>query len=165
METLEKWHKNGGICIISNILFKNMVNAAWSGIAEEVDSGKDEGEPREDESKEVVEKEEKIIDILLRDPSIVVVDEVHALKNHKAQMNRAASKISTPLKIAVAGTTPANSAVEYMTLVRWITPDVVIRFMETKNSRGLEEQMQDITAMARPIKHRNNVTGKQDDWE
>jgi len=109
MKTLEKWHENGRICIINNILFKNMVNAAWSRIAEEVDSGKDDGEPREDESKEVVEKEEKIIDILLRDPSIVVADEAHALKNRKTQMNRAAS---TPLKIAVTGTPLANAAVE-----------------------------------------------------
>ncbi|KAF8243766.1 P-loop containing nucleoside triphosphate hydrolase protein [Wilcoxina mikolae CBS 423.85] len=135
-EALEKWHENGGICIISNILFRNMVNAAWPDIADEGEPDEEDETEQEEVSKEVKEKDEKVLDILLRDPSIVVADEAHAIKNSKTHMHRAANKISTPLRIAVAGTPLANAVTDY----------------------ELENRIRGIITMARPIKHWNNAT-------
>lgn len=56
VEALEKWHENGGRCIISNILFRNMVNAAWPDIADEGDSDEEDETEQEEVSNEVKEK-------------------------------------------------------------------------------------------------------------
>ncbi|KAF8544218.1 hypothetical protein BDD12DRAFT_873423 [Trichophaea hybrida] len=140
VEALEKWHENGGICIISNILFRNMVNAAWPHIADEGDSDEEDETEQEEVSKGVKEKDEEVLDIL------------------KTHIHRAASKTSTPLKIAVTGVPLANAVTKYLTLLRWLAPDVVDQFMETNDSCELENWMRGIIAMARPIKHRNNAT-------
>ena len=60
---------------------------------------------------------------LLEDPCVVIADEAHKLKNAKSTVNKVASSIKTPSRIALTGSPLNNHLEEYHTMINWIAPN------------------------------------------
>jgi transcriptional regulator ATRX len=58
--------------------------------------------------------------LLLEVPSLVVVDEAHALKSRKALPHQALSQVATRRRIALTGYPLQNNLDEYYTMICWV---------------------------------------------
>ncbi|RKU43598.1 hypothetical protein DL546_006307 [Coniochaeta pulveracea] len=61
--------------------------------------------------------------LLTREPSIVVADEAHKLKNPNSQTNAAGSNFRTRSRIALTGTPLANNVSDYYSMIHWCAPN------------------------------------------
>ncbi|KAI1500370.1 hypothetical protein F5X99DRAFT_237696 [Biscogniauxia marginata] len=87
---IQKWGELGGILIVGYTLFKMCVKYQ--------DLGK----------------------ILLDNPSIVVADEAHMLKNPRTQLHGTTASFRTGSRIALTGSPLANNVEEYYAMINWV---------------------------------------------
>ncbi|KAL6250196.1 hypothetical protein RBB50_002497 [Rhinocladiella similis] len=60
--------------------------------------------------------------ILLDEPTLVIADEAHKLKNPRSTTNQVASRLNTISRVALTGSPLNNHLEEYYTMVNWISP-------------------------------------------
>jgi SNF2 family DNA or RNA helicase len=61
--------------------------------------------------------------LLTQEPSVVVADEAHKLKNPNSQVNAAVSNFRTQSRIALTGTPLANNVSDYYSMIHWCAPN------------------------------------------
>jgi len=59
---------------------------------------------------------------LLEEATIVVADEAHQLKNHKARVHTAMQGIKTRCRLALTGYPLQNNMKEYFMMIHWVRP-------------------------------------------
>ena len=98
---IQAWAEGEGVCLLSYDLFRWMINPPkGKGIATA--------------SKEDIEK------WLLEEPTLVVADEAHKMKNAKSKLTLAASRFKTKSRIALTGSPLNNHLEEYHTMIDWV---------------------------------------------
>jgi len=97
------WAKRGGILLVSYDRFRNLVNANPS-----------------------LER------LLLEEPSLVVADEAHKMKNAKSSLTKLAQKFKTTSRVALTGSPLNNHLDEYHTMVDWIAPGYLGNMVQFK---------------------------------
>lgn len=72
-------------------------------------------------------KKKKIVSFneMARATEVVVVDEMHAIKNIETHRSRAVAAFVTPLKIGLTGTPLANSPMDYYNIMRIVDPGIL----------------------------------------
>ncbi|KAJ9612147.1 hypothetical protein H2200_003744 [Cladophialophora chaetospira] len=98
------WSRHGGILLMGYDRFRSSITSTRTA--------KDKGE------KVPVDLE----DILLNQPSLVIADEAHSLKNAKSKLSQLAKQLKTHSRIALTGSPLNNHLEEYHTMVDWIAP-------------------------------------------
>jgi hypothetical protein len=68
-----------------------------------------------------LQEELQLRDWLLQDPSIVVVDEAHNIKNPKSRINKAMCMIKTRCRLALTGYPLQNNMDEYYCMINWVS--------------------------------------------
>ncbi|KIW20389.1 hypothetical protein PV08_00964 [Exophiala spinifera] len=71
--------------------------------------------------------------ILLDEPTLVVADEAHKLKNPLSTTNKVASQLKTTSRIALTGSPLNNHLEEYYTMVNWISPGYLGNLVQFKS--------------------------------
>ncbi|KEF61122.1 uncharacterized protein A1O9_02687 [Exophiala aquamarina CBS 119918] len=104
-QTVRTWGNSGGILLISYDRFRSMVNKSAQETSDQSNSFKS------------LEK------ILLEEPSIVVADEAHMMKNPKSAINQVTKRFKTRSRIALTGSPLNNHLEEYHAMVDWIAPE------------------------------------------
>ncbi|KAJ9637589.1 hypothetical protein H2204_004738 [Knufia peltigerae] len=97
------WSRTGGLLLISYERFRRIV-----------------GDSQKAKSHSVVSID--LEQILLDEPTLVIADEAHKLKNPRSTTNRVASQLKTTSRIALTGSPLNNHLEEYYTMVNWISP-------------------------------------------
>lgn len=67
-----------------------------------------------------MQEELQLRDWLLQDPSIVVVDEAHNIKNPKSRINKAMCMVKTRCRLALTGYPLQNNMDEYFCMINWV---------------------------------------------
>lgn len=67
-----------------------------------------------------MQEELQLRDWLLQDPSIVVVDEAHNIKNPKSRINQAMCMVKTRCRLALTGYPLQNNMDEYFCMINWV---------------------------------------------
>ena len=130
------WAQNGGILIISYSRFVRMINAAH-----------DPTKINPYESSPSLEK------ILLEEPTLVIADEAHQMKNPKSAINQAASRFKTLSRIALTGSPLNNHLEEYHTMVDWIAPGYLGSMVQFK-AKYSEPISEGLYAESTPLERR-----------
>ncbi|OQV02045.1 Helicase conserved domain-containing protein [Cladophialophora immunda] len=103
IHAIRAWSKQGGVLLIGYERFRqsitNSINAKAKGPVP-VDLEK----------------------ILLEEPTLVIADEAHSLKNAKSKISQIAKRLKTTSRIALSGSPLNNHLEEYHTMVDWIAP-------------------------------------------
>ncbi|KIW97143.1 uncharacterized protein Z519_02535 [Cladophialophora bantiana CBS 173.52] len=103
IRAITAWSKQGGVLLMGYERFRQSVMDSISA--------KDKGTV-------LLSLEE----ILLNEPSLVIADEAHMLKNAKSKISQIAKRIKTKSRIALSGSPLNNHLEEYHTMVDWIAP-------------------------------------------
>lgn len=82
---------------------------------------------------------------LLEDPSLVIADEAHSMKNVKSKISLAASRFKTLSRIALTGSPLNNHLEEYHTMINWVAPGYLGTMVQFK-SKYSEPIMQGLWA-------------------
>jgi superfamily II DNA or RNA helicase len=107
IHTVESWHMEGGILILSYHLFRNWVEQKTRKNQKYVPDAQVMPQLR---------------DYLLKDPRIIVADEAHQMKNKDSILAQAASLLESKSRIALTGSPLANNLIDYYAMVNWISP-------------------------------------------
>ncbi|KAK3641847.1 hypothetical protein LTR56_000005 [Elasticomyces elasticus] len=100
---MEAWYEKGGVLLIGYPLFRSFIER--NTVLQQKQDG------------------ERLDELLLEGPEMVVADEAHSLKNPKSAISKAAAKIHTHTRIALTGTPMSNDVDEIYALVSWVAPD------------------------------------------
>ncbi|KAK5711856.1 hypothetical protein LTR15_012200 [Elasticomyces elasticus] len=102
-KAMEAWYEKGGVLLIGYPLFRNFI-----------------------ERKTVLQQKQdgdRLDELLLEGPEMVVADEAHSFKNPRSGISRAVAKFQTHTRIALTGTPMSNDVDEIYELVSWVAPD------------------------------------------
>lgn len=102
IDNLENWHEAGGVLLIGYSMFRSLTS-------------------RKEEKKRTLDGD-RLEQILLKGPDIVIADEAHLLKNPDSGLSRAAGRIETHTRIALTGTPMSNDVDEIYALISWVSP-------------------------------------------
>lgn len=91
--TIRAWSRDGGVLLMGYPLFRGLPG-----------------------------KHDDWLDILLNEPSLIIGDEAHQLKNQKASLSKLANAFKTRSRIALTGSPLSNSVEEYYSMINWISP-------------------------------------------
>lgn len=91
--TIRAWGRDGGVLLMGYPLFRRLPG-----------------------------KHGDLLQILLNEPSLVIGDEAHHLKNQKASLSKLANTFKTRSRIALTGSPLSNSVEEYYSMINWISP-------------------------------------------
>lgn len=108
------WAKSGGVLLVSYDRFRRMVKKSAQEKSNQSGSFKS------------LEK------ILLEEPSLVVADEAHKMKNAKSALTKVTQKFKTTSRIALTGSPLNNHLEEYHTMVDWIAPGYLGNMVQFK---------------------------------
>ncbi|OXV10881.1 hypothetical protein Egran_01358, partial [Elaphomyces granulatus] len=117
LRELSAWDAEGGILIMSYDIFRTWVSNK---------EHKKRGKPLEEKTHVLVKKQ------LLEGPNIIVADEAHKMKNRNAGIAAATSGFLSKSRIALTGSPLANNLVDYFSMVDWIAPGYLGKFVEFK---------------------------------
>ncbi|KAK5166237.1 uncharacterized protein LTR77_008498 [Saxophila tyrrhenica] len=117
---LEDWKVHGGVVLVGTTIFTTMVAGKKSVKARTSTLAMD------DESVRVQE-------LLTQGPEIVVVDEVHKLKDERTGISKAARKLKTESRIGLTGTPLSNEVGEVFSLIDFIAPGFLGNHIEFKS--------------------------------
>ena len=73
---------------------------------------------------------------LFGNPTIMIIDEGHRIKNPRTQLFAAVDTIETPYKLALTGTPLQNNLQECFTLMNWISPGLLGSWKQFQNCFG-----------------------------
>lgn len=104
---LRDWNKQGGVLVIGysmlHRLVRNMNNAGSRYHFTD-------------------EEHEEIVAKLLEEPSLVIADEAHTLRNQKSGISKVAGRFKTERRIALTGSPMSNNIDEIYALISWVAP-------------------------------------------
>ncbi|XP_049268422.1 transcriptional regulator ATRX homolog [Rhipicephalus sanguineus] len=106
LETLERWHNEGGVAIIAYSLFCHLIKG----------SGKRKKTAWLSRYKKI---------LLNPGPRLVICDEGHVLKNASTSLSKALSSMKTGRRIVLTGTPLQNNLTEYHCMVSFIKPGLL----------------------------------------
>ncbi|XP_055333402.1 transcriptional regulator ATRX homolog [Paramacrobiotus metropolitanus] len=109
LKLLKTWKSNGGLLMMSYMMFSTMCKA---------------GAPLSEEFRKF---------LLEPGPDIVVCDEAHELRNSKSLKTKIITEIATTARIALTGTPLQNNLDEYWTMVNFIKPSLLGSRKEFQN--------------------------------
>ncbi|KAK9877516.1 hypothetical protein WA026_018624 [Henosepilachna vigintioctopunctata] len=110
---INRWHKQGGVMIMSYSMFRNLSN---------------------DTNKKNKKFRDNFIQGLLDPgPDLVICDEGHLLKNEKTSISIAMNKIKTRRRIVLTGTPLQNNLKEYYCMVQFVKPNLLGTYKEYLN--------------------------------
>jgi SNF2 family DNA or RNA helicase len=135
INTICSWSKRGGILILSYDRFRRKISEV---IKEKKAAENEDGRKNEKRRKTVAIDLEAV---LLDEPSLVIADEAHYLKNSKSIINIYAMRFATNSRIALTGSPLSNHLEEYHTMVDWIAPGYLgnIQQFRAKYSEPIRE--------------------------
>ncbi|EXJ93120.1 hypothetical protein A1O3_01677 [Capronia epimyces CBS 606.96] len=132
--TLHEWSRHGGVLLTSYERFRRMVSKSIGA--------KDKGGHID------VEK------IFFEDPTLVIADEAHKLKNSTSTINQYAKRFKTTSRIALTGSPLNNHLEEYYTMVDWIAPGylgTIVHFRSKYSEPIIEGLYSDSSAFERRL--------------
>lgn len=109
VELIRGWWKTGGVLIMSYDLFRILIANT----------------PRGKDKQVLLNPKEhaRMKKYLLTDPTIVVADEAHKLKNPQSDLTKTVHHISTKSRLALTGSPLANNLEDYYHMINWIAGD------------------------------------------
>ena len=123
---IEAWAQSSGILLLGYNLFQQFLNPKKPLASTRI-------------TREDLEK------WLLEDPSLVIADEAHSMKNVKSKITLAASRFKTLSRIALTGSPLNNHLEEYHTMINWVAPGYLGTMVQFK-SKYSEPIMQGLWA-------------------
>ncbi|EXJ91333.1 hypothetical protein A1O1_04445 [Capronia coronata CBS 617.96] len=133
---LAEWSRHGGVLLASYERFRRMISLSAKS--------KEKGEHQ------VVDVEK----ILLEEPTLVVADEAHKLKNPGSTIHQYAKRFKTTSRIALTGSPLNNHLEEYYTMVDWIAPGYlgsIVQFRSKYSEPIIEGLYSDSTPFERRL--------------
>ena len=101
---IKRWSTTGGVLLLGYERFRSLITKSMK-------AKEKHGEVSDD-----------LESILLNEPSLVIADEAHTLKNAKSAVAKIAQRLKTKSRIALTGSPLNNHLEEYHTIVDWIAP-------------------------------------------
>ncbi|KAK5108307.1 hypothetical protein LTR62_008622 [Meristemomyces frigidus] len=103
VERIEEWYLSGGTLLIGFEMYRGFVIR--------------------NTEKRQAQDGERLDELLVAGPELVVADEAHNLKNPKANLSQAVSSFKTRSRVALTGTPMSNDVDEIYALISWVAPD------------------------------------------
>ena len=101
---IKQWAREGGVIVMGYSLFRSIFRPRPSQVLMADDK----------------RRGERLLNMLLEFPNVVVADEAHTLKNESSQVNQAASQFRTTTRIALTGSPLSNNVLEYYSMINWV---------------------------------------------
>ncbi|KAI4146788.1 MAG: hypothetical protein LQ341_001986 [Variospora aurantia] len=108
LQTIEEWGEEGGVLVLGFSVLRELINNT---------AKKKMGQTPLDS-----DQHQKMTDILLKQPNIVVADEAHAAKNRNSKLHQILLRFTTGSRIALTGSPLSNNLSEYYALIEWVAP-------------------------------------------
>jgi SNF2 family DNA or RNA helicase len=103
MTAIKEWHAAGGVLLMGFQTFERYINRAPT-------------------SQVSARDQERLREILLVGPNVIVADEAHHLKNSQCALAKAAAQFKSKSRIAMTGSPLSNNLEEYWAMIEWIDP-------------------------------------------
>lgn len=118
IEEIDQWHDGGGVLLLGYTTFRALVSPG----------AKSQGRPSKsaDTVNSSVLSEavrQRMTEILLETPNLIVADEAHSFKSLDTALYKAMTRFSSTGRIALTGSPLSNNLNEYYSVIEWITPN------------------------------------------
>lgn len=115
---IDQWHDGGGVLLLGYTTFRALVSP----------SQKSQGRPSkstESISRSILTEEvrQRMSEILLETPNLIVADEAHSFKSLDTALYKSMNSFSSTGRIALTGSPLSNNLNEYYSVIEWITPN------------------------------------------
>ena len=118
IEEIDQWHDGGGILLLGYTTFRAFVSPG----AKSQDRSSKNGETV-NSSILTEEVRQRMTEILLETPNLIVADEAHSFKSLDTALYKAMTRFSSTGRIALTGSPLSNNLNEYYSVIEWITPN------------------------------------------
>ncbi|KAL8899018.1 MAG: hypothetical protein Q9207_006406 [Kuettlingeria erythrocarpa] len=108
LQTIEDWGEEGGILVLGFAVLRDFIENPVKAKTQQAALDDDQ--------------HQRIVDVLLKGPAIVVADEAHAAKNRNSKLHRILLRFKTGSRIALTGSPLSNNLSEYYSLIEWVAP-------------------------------------------
>ncbi|KAI4180743.1 MAG: hypothetical protein LQ346_006923 [Caloplaca aetnensis] len=108
LQTVEDWGDEGGILVLGFAVLRDFIENPVK--------------PKTRQSALDDDQHQRIVEILLKGPAIVVADEAHAAKNRNSKLHKILLRFRTGSRIALTGSPLSNNLSEYYSLIEWVAP-------------------------------------------
>jgi SNF2 family DNA or RNA helicase len=138
MAAIKEWHATGGVLLMGFQTFRMYIF-------------------RSPNSQISARDQERLREILLEEPNVIVADEAHNLKSTKTALTRAASLFRSKSRIAMTGSPLSNNLLEYWAMIEWIDPRYLGPLTEFKR-KYVEPITDGLYTDSSPVERRRSLT-------
>ena len=125
-DEIGRWHDDGGVLLLGYPFFRSMVGNS------NVSSGQPSSNAENKKKRTSTASDQRMTQILLETPNLVVADEAHMFKGLTTSLNKAMNRISTTSRVALTGSPLSNNLDEYYAVIDWIAPNYLGKHIHFK---------------------------------